>query len=144
MFNICCSISLIRNGGRLSTDFPQESSFGLKVETYYFWNRVLLNITAVGLETYYQHLSFLSVFVSAKNLLSRLSGVKFETLFALVTNNSHSNSIGRLIPTNNKLIMLLLLVLTLLLAIFILLYHVKLCFHVNDLLRNRTWEKSIC
>ena len=83
------------------------------------------------------------MFVSDKNLFSRLSGVIFETLFSSVTNNFHSNSVGRLIPTNSKLIIFLLSVSTLLFAIFILFYHVRPCFHVNDLLHNRIREKRI-
>ena len=81
-------------------------------------------------------------FASAKKLLSRLSGVKLETLFSSVKNNSHSNSLGRLMLTNNKLIMFSLSVLTLLFAIFILLYHIMPRFHVNDLLCNRIREKA--
>ena len=77
-------------------------------------------------ETYYQH----TVFISTKNLLPRLSGVKFETLFSSVT----SNLMSQLMSTNNKLIIFSLSVLTLLFVIFILFYHVKPCFHVNDLL----------
>ena len=53
------------------------------------------------METCYQHLSF-HVLVSAKNLLSRLSGVKFETLFSSVANNFHSNGIVWLVSINNK------------------------------------------
>ena len=62
-------------------------------------------------------------------------------LFSSVTNNFHSNSKGRLISTHNKLIIFSLSVSTLLFAIFILLYHVKPRFHVNDLFRNRIREK---
>ena len=93
------------------------------------------------MEKCYQHL--LSVFVSAKSLLSRLSGVKFETLFSSVANNFHSNSMGWLISVNNKLFMFSLSVSTLLLAILILLYHVKPRFQVNDLLHNRIRKKRI-
>ena len=72
-----------------------------------------------------------------------LARFKWIYLFSSVTNNFHSNSKGRLISTNNKLIMFSLSVSTLLLAIFILLYHVKPRFRVNDLLRNRIREKRI-
>ena len=66
-----------------------------------------------------------------------MSGVKFETLFSLATNNFYSNSIGRLISTKNKIVMFSLSILTLL---FILFYHAKPRFHVNDLLRNQIRE----
>ena len=99
-FNLCCSISLIVNGGRLSSDFPQESSFDLKVGTYCFSNRVLFNVTAAGSGNMPSSSFISSVFDSAKNLLSRLLGVKFETLFLSVANNFHSNSMGWLISIN--------------------------------------------
>ena len=50
---------------------------------------------------------------------------------------------GWSISTNNKLIMFLLSVLTLLFAIFILFYHVKSSFHVNDLLSSQIPEMRI-
>ena len=137
------SISLIVNGGRLFSDFPQESTFDLKVGTCCFSNRVLFNVTAAGCGNMLSRSFISSVFVSAKNLLSRLPGVKFEILFSSVTNNFRSSAMGRLISTNNKLIMFLLSVSTPLFAIFILFYHVRPRFHVNDLLRNRIWEKRI-
>ena len=88
------------NGGRLSSDFPQESSFDLKVGTYCFSNRVLFNVTAAGSGNMPSSSFISSVFDSAKNLLSRLLGVKFETLFLSVANNFHSNSMGWLISIN--------------------------------------------
>ena len=130
LFNLTCSISLLVKDRRLSSDFPQECSFDIKVGTCCFSNQVLFNITAAGCRNIRSTSFILSMFVSAKNLLSRLPGVKFETLFSAVTNNL----MGQLMSTNNKLIMFSLSVLTLLLVIFIPFYHDKPRFHVNDLL----------
>ena len=56
--------------------------------------------------------TFIFFSVSAKTLCWKgpreYSSFKDETLFSLVTNNPHSNSIGCLIPTNKKLVLYLL------------------------------------
>ena len=131
------------NGGRLFSDFSQGSSFDWKVGTCCFSNQVLFNVTAAACGNILSTSFISSVFFSAKNLLSRLSGVKYETLFSSVANNFCSNSMGWLISINNKVIMFSLSVSTLLFAIFIFL-PCQALFSIEWLIAQANYKNLWC